>query len=122
MTDRPKHQDSYRQTLSFFVQPYRKIMYRYGLLTLLFLLDYYEEDEDYHQCHEIYTCIRREEAYLGTELGTRYTDEVLKNVKASYKKAGMTGIHAVENSMLYATLLRDQFRKHKTYKLESINT
>lgn len=122
MTDRSKHQDSYRQTLSFCVQPYRKIMYRYGLLTLLFLLDYYEEDEDYHQCHEIYTCIRREEAYLGTALGTCYTDEVLKNVKASYKKAGMTGIHAVENSMLYATLLRDQFRKHKTYKLESINT
>ncbi len=84
---------------------YRKYMFMYGILSVLFVLEYFEFDENYEECQKIIDAIKEQEKALDTTLFTTITKDTLKEVVESYRKFNLTGINAIENSKYYATLI-----------------
>ena len=84
---------------------YRKYMFMYGILSVLFVLEYFEFNENYEECQKIIDAIKEQEKILGETLFTTITKDTLKEVVESYRKFNLTGKNAIENSKYYATLI-----------------
>ena len=84
---------------------YRKYMFMYGILSVLYVLEYFEFDENYEECQKIIDAIKEQEKALDTTLFSTITTETIKEVVDSYKKFNLTGKNAIENSKYYATLI-----------------
>lgn len=84
---------------------YRKYIFMYGILSVLFVLEYFEFDENYEECKKIIDAIREQEKILGDTLFTTITKDTIKEVIESYKKFNLTGENAIENSKYYSTLI-----------------
>lgn len=84
---------------------YRKYVFMYGILSVLFVLEYFEFNENYEECQKIIDAIKEQEKILGETLFTTITKDTLKEVVESYKKFNLTGKNAIENSKYYATLI-----------------
>lgn len=77
----------------------------YGILTILYVLEYYEGKEQYEECQKIMDAIKEQEKVLGTTLFTKITQETINEVIETYKKFNLTGKNAIENSKYYAMIL-----------------
>ena len=77
---------------------YIKLMYHYGLLTVLYILEHFEKLEDYEECEKIMQAIRSEEQRLETTIFTKATSEAIETVLETYRRFGLTGKYAVANS------------------------
>ena len=84
---------------------YRKYMFMYGILSVLYVLEYFEFDENYEECQKIIDAIKEQEKILDTRLFSTITTETIKEIVDSYKKFNLTGKNAIENSKYYATLI-----------------
>ena len=84
---------------------YRKYMFMYGILSVLFVLEYFEFNENFEECQKIIDAIKEQEKALDTTLFTTITKDTIKEVIESYRKFNLTGINAIENSKYYATLI-----------------
>ncbi len=84
---------------------YRKYMFMYGILSILYVLEYFEFEENYEECQKIIDSIKEQEKILDTRLFSTITTETIKEVVDSYKKFSLTGKNAIENSKYYATLI-----------------
>lgn len=84
---------------------YRKYMFMYGILSVLYVLEHFEFDENYEECKKIIDAIKEQEKALDTTLFSMITTETIKEVVESYKKFNLTGKNAIENSKYYATLI-----------------
>jgi len=84
---------------------YRKYMFMYGILSVLFVLEYFEFDENYLECQKIIDAIKEQEKILGEVLFTTITVDTINEVVDSYRKFNLTGKNAVENSKYYSTLI-----------------
>lgn len=90
---------------------YRKYMFMYGILSVLFVLEYFEFDENYEECQKIINSIKEQEKILGENLFTTITTETIKEVIESYKKFNLTGKNEIENSRYYSTLIIKEIEK-----------
>ena len=86
-------------------QHYRKYMFIYGILSALFILEHYQELEEYEECKKIIDAIKEQEERLDITLFTRVTKECINEVIETYKKYNLTGDNAVDNSKYYAGLI-----------------
>lgn len=90
-------------------ETYKKYMFYYGILTILFILEHFEQEENYEECHKIIEAIKQQEKYLDIKLFTRMTNESISLVIETYKKFNLTGENAVENSKHYAQIFIDKW-------------
>ena len=84
---------------------YRKYMFMYGILSVLFVLEFFEQNENYEECQKIIDAIKEQEKALDTTLFSTITTETIKEVVESYKKFNLTGKNAIENSKYYSELI-----------------
>lgn len=84
---------------------YRKYMFMYGILSVLYVLEYFEFEENYEECEKIIDAIKEQEKVLDTTLFSKITTETIKEVVDGYKKFNLTGKNAIDNSKYYATLI-----------------
>lgn len=84
---------------------YRIQMYKYGIITLINLLEHFEFEESYEECYKIISAIKIQEEFLGVALPTEVTKEVIEDIIHIYKKSGLTGDFLVSSSEHYAKLL-----------------
>ena len=84
---------------------YRKYMFTYGILSVLFVLEYYEYKEEYEECQKIIDAIKEQEKALDTTIFTKITTETIKEVVETYKKFNLTGKNAIENCKYYSELI-----------------
>ena len=84
---------------------YRKYMFMYGILSVLFVLEFFEQNENYEECQKIIDAIKEQEKALGETLFTTINTETIKEVVESYKKFNLTGENAIENSKYYSELI-----------------
>lgn len=82
---------------------YRKYIFMYGIISIILVLEFFEQQEDFEECQIIVKAIREQEEIIGAKLYTRITEDCIKDVTKSYKKYNMTGENALENSKFYAT-------------------
>jgi hypothetical protein len=84
---------------------YRVYLFTYGILSVLFALQYFEDLEDYDECQKIIDAIREQEERLNIKLFTVINKETISEVIEGYKPFGLTGINAIENSKYYSELI-----------------
>jgi hypothetical protein len=89
---------------------YRKYMFMYGILSVLYVLEYFEFNENYEECKKIIDAIKDQEKILDTTLFSTVTADTIKEVVDSYKKFNLTGKNAIENSKYYATLILKEIK------------
>ncbi len=92
------------------IEKYRIKLFKYGILSLLFVLEYLESKEAYLECQNIIDAIRLQEKRLDIELFTVINEKTIQEVINSYKPFGLTGINAVENSQYYADLIIEELK------------
>lgn len=80
----------------------------YGILSVLFVLYYYEEREEFEECQKIIDAIKEQEQRLEITLFTTITPEVINEVVENYKNFNLTGENAVENSIYYSSLILNE--------------
>ncbi len=90
---------------------YRKYMFMYGILSVLYVLEYFEFEENYEECQKIINAIKEQEIRLDTKLFTTITKDTINEVIESYKKFNLTGKNAVENSQYYSILIYNEVEK-----------
>ena len=95
---------------------YRKYMFMYGILSLLFVLEYLEINEKYEECEIIIKSIKQQEKRLNCVLFTKINKQSIEDVIETYKKFNLTGVNAVENSKYYSGLIIKELSE--TYKKE----
>lgn len=86
-------------------QYYRKCLFKYGILSVLYVLEHFEKIENYERCQQIIDAIREQEEKLDIKLFTVITKETIQEVIDNYKNFNLTGKNAVENSKYCAELI-----------------
>lgn len=84
---------------------YEQLIFQFGILSILFVLEHYQEVENYEECKQIIDTLDRIESKRGIKLPIKIDEETEAIVIHSYKKFNLTGINAVSNSMHYADLI-----------------
>jgi len=87
------------------VDYYRIQLFKFGIITLINVLEYFEFDENYEECYKIISAIKKQEKRLDIKLPTVINNEVVKDIINEYKKFGLTGEFALSSSKYYATLV-----------------
>lgn len=85
-------------------------IFQYGVLTVLYVLQYLEEKENYIECQNIVDTIRHLEKELYTDFFTVINEESIKKIIDYYKVFGLTGVNAVNNSKYYADMIIIEFK------------
>ena len=81
---------------------YKSLMFKYGILTVIFILEYLEKEEYYEECATIMSAIKENSKYLNFKFPTKYSEETMKTVIETYKNFGLTGRNAEINSREYS--------------------
>lgn len=84
---------------------YRIQLFKFGIITLINVLEYFEFEENYEECYKIISAIKIQEEFLGVALPTEVTKEMIEDIIHIYKKSGLTGDFLVSSSKYYAKLL-----------------
>lgn len=84
---------------------YKRFIFTYGILSVLYVIEYYEFDEEYEECQKIIDAIREIETTLDTTIFTTITAEAVKEVIESYKQFNMSGENVIGKSKMYCTLI-----------------
>jgi hypothetical protein len=90
---------------------YRKYIFMYGILTIIFVLERLEKLEEYEECQKIIDAIREQENRLDIKLFTKFSKECLTEVIETYKKFNLTGENVIENSNYYADLIMQELKE-----------
>jgi pentose-5-phosphate-3-epimerase len=91
-------------------EDYRKYMFQYGILSVLFVLEHFEHEEEFEECQKIIDAIQEQEKKLEITLFTNITTETIKEVIDNYKNFNLTGVNAVENSKHYANVILKEIK------------
>lgn len=86
-------------------QTYKKFAFQYGLKSILLVLEYFVDTEEYEECQKIIDCINGLEKFLNTTLHKTLNEDLEKEIKEVYERFGLTGIHHDENSKEYSNIL-----------------
>ena len=84
---------------------YRKYMFMYGIISVLLVRDYFESVENFEECSVIMEAIAEQEIRLDTKFPTVIDDSALNTVLKVYHEHGQTGVHLLENSQYYCTII-----------------
>lgn len=84
---------------------YRKYLFMYGIVTVINVLKYFEEKEDFDECYKIISAIKEQEGRLNIKLPTVINEDAIQEVVETYEKFGLTGENVIENSEYYADLV-----------------
>lgn len=97
------------------VEKYRIQIFKYGILSLLFVLEHFEREENYEECQYIIDAIRLQEERLDIKLFTVINKNTIQEVIDSYKPFGLTGVNAVENSQYCAGLIIEELTNKQSW-------
>lgn len=78
---------------------YVEALFRYGVVSLLLLLDEYEEEEDYQECEIIKKAIEYVNDNMENQekLPTIYDSKALSQLKDKFNLYGAKGTHSIED-------------------------
>lgn len=84
---------------------YRKYMFIYGILSVLFVLEHFEKEENYEECEKIMKSIKEQEKILNLPLFSVVTDETINEVVESYRRFNLKPEQIIEKSKYYSELI-----------------
>lgn len=85
---------------------YKECLFRYGFITLCYLIDKYENEENYEECQVIYDAIEYVSKHSGRKMSTKLPTKLDANCMRQFKDAfysmGLTGDTTLKNLPHYA--------------------
>lgn len=84
---------------------YRRCLFSYGILSILFVLEKLIDMEKYEECKKIIDVIEEQEGLLKIKLPRKRSELKVKDVIYIYKKMGLTGGNHYENSKHYSEIM-----------------
>lgn len=93
---------------------YKNYIFKYGILSILYTLEYFESIEDYNECQNIIDAIKSIEERLDIRLFTVINQSTINEVIDTYKKFNLTGKNVIENSKCYAELIISDIKTNQT--------
>jgi hypothetical protein len=90
------------------------MMFVYGILTIIKILEHFERLENYEECQKIINAIREQEKYLNCTFPTKCNKETIEDIKRTYGNFGLTGEYCEENSEYCAEIVIDEINKKLT--------
>ena len=95
------------------IDNYRIYLFTFGILSVLYALEYHEENENFEECQKIIDAIKEQEKRLDITLHTRITKECIDEVIETYNKFNLTGQNVIENSKFCCSYILDEMKlKH----------
>lgn len=89
------------------VNKYRSYILLYGILAVLFVLEYFEYEEQYEECQKIIDSIIEHEKEFGIKLSTRMNDAIIKDVIGSFQNLHINKEDLLESSRYYSNIIID---------------
>lgn len=84
---------------------YVQALFAYGIIPLTLLLEEYEQQEDYEECEIICSAInyvnKYTEPHMDDKLPTRYSKDLVHQLKSEFNKYGFKGNIALHNTPHY---------------------
>lgn len=87
---------------------YRKYMFKYGILTIIYVLEKMVDREEYEECQKIMEAIAEQEKRLSVELPRNASRESIDKLIEVYQQYGVSGSHVVENSKYYSGIVLNE--------------
>lgn len=87
------------------VKLYRKYMFMYGIISVLFVLKHFEETEDYEECKKIIDSIREQEERLECKFPTVINKEAVQEVLTYFKKSEISEERLLDMCEYYSTII-----------------
>ena len=84
---------------------YRKYIFMYGILSILYVLKYYEELENYEECNKIIESIKEQEAKLNITLYTTISNELIDELMMILGDTTMSKKEVINHNKYYSTLI-----------------
>ena len=89
-------------------------MMNFGVITILKLLNYFQEIEEYEECQKIIDCINWQNEKTGSpKLKTVLDKTVYEDVKEEFKKFGLTGEFIDQSTDTYFFYVLDEIQNIK---------
>ena len=95
---------------------YQIQIFKFGIISVLNALEYFENCENYEECQKIINAIKLQSDLIGEELSTRLDEKTIKDVAEAYKKFNITSDFALKSSKYYATLIIKEAEELIDYK------
>jgi hypothetical protein len=95
----------------FTIKQYNDYQFKYGLVTMIALLQHFEEEENFEECSKIVTSISRLSKELGITFETKLTKGCFESMIKTWKDFGIdiTEDKLMFSSMLYATDILNEY-------------
>lgn len=94
-------------------EQYKRFLFTYGLLSILFVLKEFELQENFEECQKITDCIRELEKKLNCQLFTEINPECIDDLIRTFEECNLTGDGLFENSKHYSTIILDEINEMK---------
>lgn len=82
---------------------YRLYLFQYGLLSVLYVMKYFESMEQYEECEIICIAIAEQSERLNIDISTQLNDFTIKEIAKEFKIWGMNKV--IEVHKYYATII-----------------
>lgn len=77
----------------------------YGILTILYVLKHFENEEEYEECQKIMDAINEQNVRLECNIPTVISEALHYEIIEVYKRFGLTGVNVEHNSAYYCSLV-----------------
>ena len=90
------------------VKQYEQYIPLYGILSVLFILSMFEQDENFEECQKIMTAIKNVESLVNIKLPHVLNEEAITDVKRSYRELKLNEDNVVTNTVINAKKLYEE--------------
>lgn len=97
-----------------------KLLFTYGFLPMVTVIEKLEKEEDYETCVVIYNAIQELSLKIGWLIPTRYDEHAVGFMKANFNEFGLTGEITLLNNPYYAELVYSEINNFKTFEKLSV--
>ena len=95
---------------------YLESIFKYGYITLCYLLSQYEKDEEYRECELILHALQHHQLCYSHKHPTKYNDEAKAELRKELQEFGFSGDTIIQNIPIYAA----EIKKHVRYYTENL--
>lgn len=89
---------------------YRQCCYKYGFITLCYLIEEYTQEENYEECQIVYDVLHKLNAETESYLPTKFDEDAVSYFKRAIKEANLSGDLIFNNLHHYTNEIKNMIK------------
>ena len=90
------------------INMYLESIFKYGFITLCYLISQYEEEEEYRECELVLHAMSHHKSCYSHDMPTKYNKEAIQALKDELVKFQLEGTTIINNLPVYAGEIRSK--------------